>query len=511
MSNKHLYWLVACLCLLATALFLYKTLVLKFPLSSHAQAQVWNIEVRLHYAPSEGPAKIQLQIPRSNSRFAISDEQFISSGYGLGIRQAGVNRQASWTLRQPAGEQVLYYKAAIRPQTEAAAVIDKVPRVATVAYVDAQRVVADNLVKEARHKSADIESFVRELIRLLNRVAAQGAGDPATLLLGKAPSEAQRLEVATQLLAIEGIPARVVNGVPLLDFARQVQHVHWLEVYHQHQWISYHPQTGLAEIPDHYLPWWRGPTALAHVAGGKLLASSIAITRNEESALHTALWREQASVPFLYEFSLLGLPLDTQAVYRVLLTVPVGVLLLVLLRNIIGIKTFGTFMPVLIAMAFRETQLLWGIVLFTVVVGLGLAIRFYLEQLKLLLVPRLAAVLITVIILMLTISMLSHKLGLHYGLSVALFPMVILTMTIERMTIVWEERGAREALQQGLGSMLVAVLAYLVMNIALLQYLLFIFPELLFLILAIALLMGRYSGYRLLELYRFKVLASKQS
>ncbi|MFO7603521.1 MAG: UUP1 family membrane protein, partial [Gammaproteobacteria bacterium] len=161
MSNKHLYWLVACLCLLATALFLYKTLVLKFPLSSGKQAQVWNIEVRLHYAPSEGPAKIQLHIPRSNSRFAISDEQFISSGYGLGIRQAGINRQASWTLRQPAGEQVLYYKAAIRPQTEAAAVIDKAPRVATVAYVDAQRVVADNLVKEARHKSADIESFVR--------------------------------------------------------------------------------------------------------------------------------------------------------------------------------------------------------------------------------------------------------------------------------------------------------------------------------------------------------------
>ena len=61
-------------------------------------------------------------------------------------------------------------------------------------------------------------------------------------------------------------------------------------------------------------------------------------------------------------FSLLSLPLHTQRVYRMLLMVPVGAFLLVILRNIIGIITFGTFMPVLIALAFRETQLLWGIV-----------------------------------------------------------------------------------------------------------------------------------------------------
>jgi hypothetical protein len=185
--------------------------------------------------------------------------------------------------------------------------------------------------------------------------------------------------------------------------------------------------------------------------------------------------------------------------------------LLVVLRNIVGIKTFGTFMPVLIAMAFRETELLWGILLFALVVSAGLTIRFYLDNLKLLLVPRLAAVLITVILIMLLISIVSHKLGLQHGLSVALFPMVILTMTIERMTIVWEERGAEEALKQGIGSLLVAVLAYLVMNIESIQYMLFMFPELLLVLLAIVLLLGRYSGYRLLELHRFKVLAGDGS
>jgi hypothetical protein len=206
----------------------------------------------------------------------------------------------------------------------------------------------------------------------------------------------------------------------------------------------------------------------------------------------------------LLKFSLFNLPLYTQSVYRVLLLIPVGVFVLVLLRNVVGMAMFGTFMPVLIALAFRETQLLWGLVFFSLLVGLGLAIRFYLEHLKLLLVPRLAVVLIAVIILMVLVSIFTHQMGIERGLSVALFPMVIMTMTIERMSIVWEERGAAVALKQGFGSLAAAALAYLVMHDRYVQHLFFVFPELLLVLCAATLLLGRYSGFRLLELWRFK-------
>jgi hypothetical protein len=105
-------------------------------------------------------------------------------------------------------------------------------------------------------------------------------------------------------------------------------------------------------------------------------------------------------------------------------------------------------------------------------------------------------------------SIVSHQLGLDMGLSVGLFPMVILTMTIERMSIVWEERGPAEAIQQGVGSLVVAAICFSVMDIGILKHLFFVFPELLLWILAICLLLGRYSGYRLLELVRFKSLAA---
>ena len=74
-------------------------------------------------------------------------------------------------------------------------------------------------------------------------------------------------------------------------------------------------------------------------------------------------------------------------------------------------------------------------------VGLGLLVRFYLERLQLLLVPRLTAVLILVVLLMALVSVLATGSGSKSGLSVALFPMIIMTMTIERMSVAWDERG----------------------------------------------------------------------
>jgi len=77
------------------------------------------------------------------------------------------------------------------------------------------------------------------------------------------------------------------------------------------------------------------------------------------------------------------------------------------------------------------------------------------------------------------------------------------------MSVVWEERGPSEALKQGLGSLAVASLAYVVMNLDYLQHLFFVFPELILIVLAATILLGRYTGYRLLELKRFRALATE--
>lgn len=361
----------------------------------------------------------------------------------------------------------------------------------------------DVLVSDVRDRSADTASFTTELLRRLN----DPSPDPnVELLLSGAEGEAGFVQIATTLLAAARIPARVVHGLPLAGRQRSAQLVSWLEVHDGDRWLYFNPATGEQNLPPRFFVWWRGSEPLATVEGGSNVRVDFAVQENHVDAAaiaETQAARQDASV---VDFSLYSLPIQTQAVYSVLLMIPIGALIMVVMRNMIGIDAFGTFMPVLIALAFRETRLLWGVILFTLLVALGLSIRFLLERLRLLLVPRLSAVLIVVVMLMLVISLMSHRLGLETGLSVALFPMVIIAMTIERMSVVWEERGPTDAIRAGLGSLVIAVLAYVSMGLAWLEHLIFTFPELLLVVLAVVLLAGRYTGYRLTELKRFKAL-----
>ncbi len=72
------------------------------------------------------------------------------------------------------------------------------------------------------------------------------------------------------------------------------------------------------------------------------------------------------------------------------------------------------------------------------------------------------------------------------------------------MSILWEEEGPREVFVQGSGSLLTASLAYLLMIDSHVEHLAFNFPELLLVLLAIIIMIGSYSGFRLVELNRFE-------
>ena len=466
--KKHLIYLTLVLIVTGLTVFFYKVFVLDFPLAAKARSDVWHIEAHLAFVSDNKPVKVSMSLPRNSRRFSLVNENFISRGYGTNISTEDGKRRVHWSIRKVRGNQNLYYRASVRridrdvaPQQPGKGGLQK-PE-----FKDAFREASEALVAEAREKSADVEGTVLELMRRLNDPQPD---DNVTLLLGKKASLEKKVDLSVQLLALAGIHGRSVHGIRMEDQKRSAPLLHWLEVYDQKQWKSFDPVTAKRGVPEDYLAWWRGTEPLLFSEGVKNMSVNFSVARSEEAAVQAALESDELKKSFFVEFSLFSLPIETQAVYHVILLVPVGVFLLVILRNVIGIQTFGTFMPVLIALSFRETQLIWGVILFSTLTALGLAIRLYLAHLKLLVVPRLAAILIVVIWLMAISSILTHKLGLERGLSVALFPMVILTMTIERMSIIWEELGASHTLTQGAWSLAAAVMAYLVMYIQIIEH-----------------------------------------
>ena len=505
MKKGHLYLLCGCLTGIGLGLFLYKALVLGFPVGTSAKYPIWTIEAHITFKAAGGPASVAMFIPRSTRRYAIIDENFISRNYSLSTASKGLNRKVEWSILRAKGQQNLYYRTAIHrlagnviptPQSK--------PSIEAPKFKAADLEATESLIAAIRDTTKNLNGFVAELLKRLNHPKPD---DRVRLLTGKETTLRGKIDLAVRMLAQAKIPARSVHGIQLQTHSPNAPITHWLEVFDKSRWEFFNPQTGTAGRPEHFFVWWRGRGQLATLEGGQDLRVTLTVLPDQDRAVRTAIARHRQKHRLLVGLSPFALPLRAQAVYQVLLMVPIGTFLLVIFRNVVGIRTFGTFMPVLIALAFRETNLAWGVVLFSVLVSLGLCVRLYLEKLKLLVVPRLASVLIIVILLMLALSLLTHAIGFERGLSVALFPMVILTMTIERVSIIWDEHGPMEAIKQGVGSMIIAAIAYLVMSIPFLQHLLSVFPELLLVLLAGTLLLGRYTGYRLLELKRFKEIA----
>jgi hypothetical protein len=504
MRSLHLYLLATLLAVLGGSAIYYKWKVLELPLVPNKEVEVWTVQARVAYTPRRGPNTVNLQIPDLTPGFAVIDERFVARNYSKLEERDRDGRLVQWAIRRATGPQALYYRATLVRSGEADLQRDRAQLGPTPELPEPFNTAMHTVLENVRDASADISTFARELVRRFN---AEPLSEEVALLTEQAATPEARVQLMAQMLAVRNIPARVVYGIELGDSIPDAEMRAWLQVHNQRRWLTIDPRTAAEGWPPNLLLWSRSDQPVLLVEGTPRANVQFSVQRNLADAMLMAERKLEAQDRRLLEFSLLALPLQSQQVYRVLLMVPIGAFIMLLMRNVVGVTTFGTFMPVLIAIAFRDTGLVAGLFMFVSVVGAGLLVRFYLERLKLLLVPRLTAVLIVVVLLMALFSVVSHRLGIEIGLSIALFPMVIMAMVIERMSIAWEERGPGHAMKEGTGSLIVAVLAYLVMSWPPLVHLVFVFPEVLLLVLAGALLIGRYSGYRLTELYRFRALA----
>jgi ABC-type multidrug transport system permease subunit len=363
---------------------------------------------------------------------------------------------------------------------------------------ESERNLAKALLEYVRSHSADDITFTAELITLFNSKNPMNEINSLLKIKGE-----NKISLITKLLGHESIDYRKIRAIELLDRQKNRKLITMLEVNDDNKNYLFSFKHGQISKPDNYFFWHKGNTPLLITKGGVKAKLRFSVTEAKVSASKVAKNMIQKADKEFINFSLYTLPGLQQNTFKQLLLIPIGALIVVIMRILVGIRTMGTFMPILFSLAFIQTTLISGIIMFMVIISAGLFIRAYLTRLQLLLVARISAVIIVVISIMSIMTIVSYRLGVEEVLQITFFPMIILSWTIERMSILWEEEGGKEALTQGGGSLLVAVIAYFAMDNTMVRYLTFNFPELLLLILSLIILIGRYTGYRLSELIRF--------
>jgi hypothetical protein len=197
-----------------------------------------------------------------------------------------------------------------------------------------------------------------------------------------------------------------------------------------------------------------------------------------------------------------GVPLDTLVL---VLLLPIIVTMIAFFRQVIGIKAFGIYTPAIITFALLATnQIKYGITIFITVILVGTITRYFLKKARLLYLPR-VAIMITIvgfsILLLLFAGGTFNRTGLA---SVSIFPILIMITLVEKFVAVQIEKGGRAAVILSLETLFISIIGYYIAGwhfliSAILQY-----PWLSLLTIPVNIFLGKWTGLRLSEYFRFR-------
>lgn len=505
-SRIKLLAIVLVLTLMGGGLAYYKNATYGIPLIVGKRSAEWLVEAKVSFLATGGPVTARLALPAA----AIDEEMGFdarSAGYSFFIDDDLGEYVAVWSAdaREENESEALYYRVRFPEQgIESGGAISEDrgrPVAVDPGLSGTLRSAAESVVRRARELSSNPDTLFVSMFRELN--ADETSQETALLKDHYEETNNGRalITLGIDLLNMAGVPARLAYGLRLEEVRGSQSPILMVEYYDGVYWKVRDPARPASTIdPREYFVWNRGGDPLLDLLGGENSQVDFTCYRDVVPLERMTDLRDSG----LLVATIFGLPASERQVFRYVVLIPIGAFVVVVLRNLVGIATLGTFMPVLLALALLDIEVKSGLIMFLVIIATGLAFRFLLSRLNLLVVPRVAACVVIVTLLMMLLSVVSWHLGMRDGLKITLFPMIILAWTIERMSLIWEEEGKRSAMLQVLGSLVVAVVAYFVMEQRQIRYWAYYFPELLLVLLALILLLGRYTGYRLSELFRFK-------
>jgi hypothetical protein len=426
-------------------------------------------------------------------------------------------RQVLWSRRAgtPDGPFRAHYefhcaidrRAADRPEGEAYAP----PRPGDHLHAEPAGTDAEAVGDVARDGTAGLHHPLEQAEALFRFVDHEIANEPALGGRPARPAECLRAgsgdsggkaRLLAALLRSRGVPARLVTGLILDDGPEQSAHA-WVEAWIDGRWVPMCPfHHHFGKVPPTYLVLALGDAAVARGHPVRDLRHAFLVERvgpEEAGAADVSPLRRA-----FRSLSLYMLPPAEQRLVEFLLLLPVAALIVCVFRNVVGLSSFGTFAPALIGLAFRDLRSAPGVLVFVGVVLAGWGMRRLLGRYHLLQVPRTAFLLSLVVVLLVGCVVGASTLGLAATDYLSLFPLVILVGMIERFWTLETEDGTAASFRTLLTTLLMAGAVALVLSLRVVADQVFCYPETVGLVMAAQLLLGRYTGYRLSELFRFR-------
>lgn len=205
-----------------------------------------------------------------------------------------------------------------------------------------------------------------------------------------------------------------------------------------------------------------------------------------------------------------GVPANTIVL---LLLLPIVATVIAGIRQIIGIRGFGIFLPAALSITFVAIGPILGILLFMAIVIISTIVRLTTRKLKLKLqyLPRMALILWFVSLGILGILFASPVLRYQPLLNVSIFPVLVLTLLVEDFTRIQLGKSFKTAIGLTYQTLILSLISYLFLTYSAFQKLVLLNPEIaLISTFVIDIILGKYLGLRFMEYWRFRKLINSK-
>ncbi len=187
-----------------------------------------------------------------------------------------------------------------------------------------------------------------------------------------------------------------------------------------------------------------------------------------------------------------------------LLVLPVIAMILTFLKQVVGITTLGLYTPSIIALSFLALGWPVGVLFLVFIIITGYGARTLVRRLRLLYIPKVAIVLTVV---SLTLLLLMGCSALFFNITFSretIFILLIMSTLAESFLNIKTEQGWMNA-AIGVGeTILASLLCVFIVQWSLFQALMLAYPELIILTVIVDILLGKWTGLRLVEYVRFR-------
>jgi hypothetical protein len=199
---------------------------------------------------------------------------------------------------------------------------------------------------------------------------------------------------------------------------------------------------------------------------------------------------------------LLSHGVSAQAVI-LLLILPIIATIFAFLKQIIGITSFGLYTPSIVALSFLALGWQIGLLFLLFILIMGYLTRSAMKRFRLLYIPKVAIILTVLSFTLLLLVAIGASAGVAFPRD-TVFILLIMSALAENFLNLKTEEGWRSAFL-GIGeTVLGSLLCVFIVSSQFLQSLVLAYPELILLTIIVNILLGRWTGLRLVEYFRFR-------